>query len=202
MSPMSRSLRTCTGCGEKKEKTRMIRIVADPSGRLIPDLKGTMPSRGAYVCPDARCVTKAAGGRLAASLKTAGGNVRIARVLQDDIGAAYRRRVLSLLGQARKSGKVTSGTSLVEGELRRRSDGTWFGLVAEDASPGIAERIEGALEAASVPYSVFLSKDELGDAVGKSPRSVVLVRDEGMARVIRESLERFHSVLNNGGLDQ
>jgi predicted RNA-binding protein YlxR (DUF448 family) len=198
----SQPLRTCTGCGEKKEKTRMVRVVADPSGRFIPDLKGSMPSRGAYVCPDANCITKAVGGRLAVSLKVSRNEPGNAGDLKAAIAAAYRQRVLSLLGQARKSGRVTSGTSLVEGELRRGGQQRWFGLIALDASSNIAEKIEKALERASVPYRIFLYKEKLGDAVGKSPRSVVLVRDENMARVIQESVDRCQSILSNGGLDQ
>lgn len=180
----------------------MVRVVADPSGRFIPDLKGSMPSRGAYVCPDAGCITKAVGGRLSVSLKVSRNEPGNAGDLKAAIAAAYRQRVLSLLGQARKSGRVTSGTSLVEGELRRGGQQRWFGLIALDASSNIAEKIEKALKRASVPYRIFLYKEKLGDAVGKSPRSVVLIRDENMARVIRESVDRCQSILSNGGLDQ
>jgi predicted RNA-binding protein YlxR (DUF448 family) len=202
MCPKLPPLRTCTGCGQKKEKTKMVRVVADPSGRLIADLKGSMPSRGAYVCPDLSCIKKAATGRLAYSLKVGKDSGKTAAELQGTILAAYRQRVLSLLGQARKSGRVTSGTNLVEGELRRGSDEAWLGLMAGDASLNIAEKIEKALKAASVPYRIFSDKEGLGNAVGKSPRSIILVKDGGMARVIRESLDRCQNVLSNGGLDK
>ena len=164
-------LRTCTGCGEKKVKSELVRVVVDPSGRPVPDLKGGLPSRGAYVCPEGSCIKRAAAGRLAFSLGAGKGRGWSASDIRSSIAAAYRRRVLSLLGQARKSGRVISGTSMVEGELRRRNDETWLGLVAEDASAGITERIEKALEAASVPYRIFSDRMELGRAVGKSPRS-------------------------------
>ncbi len=180
----------------------MVRVVADPSGRLIPDLKGSMPSRGAYVCPDSGCIKKAMGGRLAKSLKVRGQGEQSADELGKDIAAAYRKRVLSMLGQARKSGRVTSGTSLVEGELRRCANGKWLGLLAVDASPNIGDSIRKALTGACVPFRVSFRKEELGDAIGKSPRSAVLVRDEGMAKVIRESLDHLENVVGNGGSDQ
>ena len=202
MCPKSPPLRTCAGCGEKKQKERMVRIVADPAGRLIPDLRGTLPSRGTYVCPEARCVTRASGGRLGASLRLGNGPGQEAGNLSEIIAAAYRRRVLSLLGQARKSGRVTSGTNLVEGALRRGSDGTWLALLAVDASPLVVKRMRKALKAASVPHRTFLHKTELGDALGKSPRSVLLVRNAGMAKGILESLDRCQSVLSHGGLNQ
>ena len=95
-------MRICTGCGERKEKSEMVRIVADPSGLLIPDLKGSLPSRGAYVCPDARCISKASAGRLRASLKVPKGSNTDSEMLLEALADGYRRRIISLLGQAKK----------------------------------------------------------------------------------------------------
>jgi len=192
-------IRTCTGCGKRREKTSMVRVIRSPSGTLVPDLKGSLPSRGVYVCPEGSCIRKAMKGRLSASLKVQGQVQESAEDLQRDIAAAYLRRALSLLGQARKSGRVSSGTNLVEGELRRGAESTWLGLVAEDASPDIGDKIKKALSKASVPFRESFSRDDLGNAVGKSPRSVVLVRDEGIARAIRMSLDHGKNVMSQGG---
>lgn len=199
MAARSRPLRICTGCGERKEKAEMVRIVADPSGFLIPDLKGNLPSRGAYVCPDAGCISKASAGRLNASLKADKSSIKGFAKLQDAVAESYRRRIISLLGQARKSGNFTSGTNLVEAELRRDPQPHWFAMLARDISEDILEKIVKRLDLASVPYGVFLSKEDLGDALGKSPRSVVLVKDAGIAGAIGESLDRCLRVLNKGG---
>jgi len=195
-------VRTCTGCGERKEKTEMVRIVADPSGHLVPDLRGNLPSRGAYVCPDARCISKASAGRLGASLKVREGSGFDPHGLQEILADGYHRRIISLLGQAKKSGKFTSGTNLVEGELRRGSGAQCLAIIARDVSEDIKEKMQRSLESASVPFRVLLYKDELGDALGQSPRSVVLIKDAGIAKAIVESLDRYMRVLNKGGLDQ
>lgn len=179
-----------------------MRVVRSPSGVLVPDLKGSMPSRGAYVCPEGGCIRKAMNGRLAASLKISGNVAGSAEDLQKDIATAYLLRALSLLGQARKSGRVSSGTSLVEGELRRGADERWLALVAEDASSDIGEKIRKALTRASVPFRESFTRDDLGSAVGKGPRSVVLVRDEGIAGAIRVSLDHRKNVMSQGGSDQ
>ncbi|UCG38372.1 MAG: DUF448 domain-containing protein [bacterium] len=202
MAPKARPVRTCTGCGQRKEKVQMVRIVADPSGELVPDLKGRLPSRGAYVCPDADCIRKAAAGRLPASLRTGGLPPAEVRGLAGSIAALYSLRVRSMLGQARKSGRLVTGTSLVEGELRRGAGEGWLGLVATDASPEISGRIVRVLRGASVPFRVFMSKSDIGEAVGKSPRSVALVKDAGIAASIEESVDRYRRVLNKGGSDQ
>ncbi len=202
MSPRSRPVRICTGCGERKEKTEMVRIVADPSGLLIPDLKNNLPSRGAYVCPDARCIDKASAGRLRASLRAPKGSGAGSEGLQEAVAAGYRRRIISLLGQAKKSGRFISGTNLVEGEIRRGAQGQWLAILARDVSEDISEKMLRSLESASVPFRFFLGKDELGDILGKSPRSVVLIKDGGIARAIEESMDRYLRVLDKGGLDQ
>jgi predicted RNA-binding protein YlxR (DUF448 family) len=195
-------VRICTGCGERKEKSEMVRIVADPSGLLIPDLKGNLPSRGAYVCPDASCIGKASTGRLRASLKVPKDSGAVSEGLQKAVADVYRRRIISLLGQAKKSGKFISGTNLVEGEIRRGPNAHWLAVLARDVSDDISEKMLRNLESASVPFRYFFSKDELGDALGKSPRSVVLVKDTGLAKAIVESIDRYLRVLNKGGSDQ
>jgi ribosomal protein L7Ae-like RNA K-turn-binding protein len=195
-------VRICSGCGERKEKSEMVRIVADPSGLLIPDLKGNLPSRGAYVCPDASCIGKASTGRLRASLKVPKDSGAVSEGLQKAVADVYRRRIISLLGQAKKSGKFISGTNLVEGEIRRGPNAHWLAVLARDVSDDISEKMLRNLESASVPFRYFFSKDELGDALGKSPRSVVLVKDTGLAKAIVESIDRYLRVLNKGGSDQ
>lgn len=63
-------LRRCTGCGEMKTKTELVRAVKGPNkndenGKLISrgsvtlDLTGKASGRGAYVCKDSECLNKA-----------------------------------------------------------------------------------------------------------------------------------------------
>ncbi|HET6636732.1 MAG TPA: YlxR family protein [Streptomyces sp.] len=47
--------RTCVGCRERAAKTDLLRVVSD-DGRCVPDLRGTLPGRGAYVHPVQTCV--------------------------------------------------------------------------------------------------------------------------------------------------
>lgn len=202
MAQKSGPVRVCTGCGRRKEKVELVRLVADPSGSVIPDLKGSLPSRGAYVCPDKGCIEKACKGRLRASLKLPGGSSVSAREVGQAVAEACRRRVCSLLGQARKSGKCISGTNLVEAEVRRGARPEWLAVLAGDASADISEKIRKSLVSAGVPCTVFLDKDGIGRSLGKSPRSVVLVKDAGMAKAIVQSVDRWHRVLDKGGLDR
>ena len=52
-------LRQCVGCGEMKGKKEMLRVLKTPEGEICLDTTGKKNGRGAYVCPDKECITKA-----------------------------------------------------------------------------------------------------------------------------------------------
>lgn len=63
-------LRKCTGCGEMKPKTELIRVLKAPEKRdengsvtagaaILLDLTGKQSGRGAYVCKSSECFEKA-----------------------------------------------------------------------------------------------------------------------------------------------
>ncbi|WP_371655023.1 MULTISPECIES: YlxR family protein [unclassified Streptomyces] len=47
--------RTCVGCRERAAKTDLLRIV-EVEGVCVPDPRGTLPGRGAYVHPASVCL--------------------------------------------------------------------------------------------------------------------------------------------------
>ncbi|WP_282797857.1 YlxR family protein [Streptomyces sp. CC224B] len=47
--------RTCVGCRERAAKSELLRIVAI-EGVCVPDPRGTLPGRGAYVHPALVCL--------------------------------------------------------------------------------------------------------------------------------------------------
>ncbi|MEU5596000.1 YlxR family protein [Streptomyces sp. NPDC020298] len=50
--------RTCVGCRERAAKTELLRIVAIKDA-CVPDPRGTLPGRGAYVHPAQVCLDQA-----------------------------------------------------------------------------------------------------------------------------------------------
>ncbi|MFJ4469656.1 YlxR family protein [Streptomyces sp. NPDC089424] len=50
--------RTCVGCRERAAKTELLRTVAI-EGECVPDPRGTLPGRGAYVHPALVCLDQA-----------------------------------------------------------------------------------------------------------------------------------------------
>lgn len=63
-------IRQCTGCRQVRPKREMIRVVRTPDGQVVLDATGKRSGRGAYVCPNPDCLTKALNSnRLARSLE-------------------------------------------------------------------------------------------------------------------------------------
>lgn len=51
--------RACIGCGEMKDKKKLIRVVKTPEGEFVLDATGKKNGRGAYLCPSEDCLEKA-----------------------------------------------------------------------------------------------------------------------------------------------
>ncbi len=51
--------RTCIACRTKRAKNELLRVTRTPAGDVELDLEQAKPGRGAYVCRDEACVTRA-----------------------------------------------------------------------------------------------------------------------------------------------
>lgn len=51
--------RSCIGCGLKKDKSDLLRIVRSPEGEFSLDPSGRKNGRGAYICMNPDCLEKA-----------------------------------------------------------------------------------------------------------------------------------------------
>ncbi len=49
----------CAGCREGKPKKELVRVVKSPDGEISVDLTGKKSGRGAYICKNEACLTKA-----------------------------------------------------------------------------------------------------------------------------------------------
>ena len=52
-------MRQCIGCGEMKPKKEMIRVIKTAEDEIILDTTGRKNGRGAYICPESKCMQKA-----------------------------------------------------------------------------------------------------------------------------------------------
>lgn len=58
-SPRPQPERRCVGCGERRTKKELIRVVRTPEGNIVLDRTGRANGRGAYICPSTDCLAKA-----------------------------------------------------------------------------------------------------------------------------------------------
>ncbi|MBQ8357558.1 MAG: YlxR family protein [Clostridia bacterium] len=51
--------RQCLGCGERRPKPELLRVVRDPAGNVSLDFTGKKSGRGAYICKNVACLRQA-----------------------------------------------------------------------------------------------------------------------------------------------
>lgn len=96
------------------------------------------------------------------------------------------KRLFSLLGFAQRAGKLVSGETAVEQVLRRGK--ARMLLLATDASESTIGKLTGQAEKRSVPVHRIATREQIGEAIGRSPRASVAVVDEQFAGAIAEAL--------------
>lgn len=89
-----------------------------------------------------------------------------------------------MLGLAARAGAILPGTERVREAIRAGT--VHFVLVAADASANSQDKLIPLLESRAVEYSVALTRDELGGAVGKAGVSAVGITEKNLAlRVVQ-----------------
>ena len=172
-------MRMCTGCGEMKPKKDLVRVVKAPdakdengqvlaAGGVSLDLTGRKPGRGAYVCRNAACLKAARKAR------------RFEKAFSCQIPSEVYDRLLSLLGLARRAGRLSLGndpvlSSMEEGKAK-------LVLVCPDLSQRTLKGIESRAEAFGVPLvTIEQTMDQVSMSLGKRC-GVLALNDEGFAR--------------------
>ncbi|WP_182084251.1 RNA-binding protein [Aureimonas sp. ME7] len=175
----------------------LIRFVAGPDGRAVPDLRRRLPGRGAHVEARRSAVELAVKRRLfARALKR---DIAGTESLADEVEALLVRAAGGAIGIARKAGQIVTGATKVEAAIR---SGKALGVLhASDAAPDGVRKLDGArlafaAETGGKPVSTCraLSADEIGLAMGDQNviHAAILSGGAGSALIERlEALERY-----------
>lgn len=186
--------RTCVACRETLSQDRLIRYVVAPDGRLVVDYRHRLPGRGAYTCVNIDCLRKAVD-KKQFQRSFRGKCTKIdSEALIKELHNALEQKIINLLGMGRKSGQVISGSNAVMAGLRQ---GTELGLVimTEDISAAIADKVNALADRCQVECSQLLSKDLLGQILGKGERSVVALQRGALTDAILIELQRYKQLL-------
>lgn len=98
------------------------------------------------------------------------------------------QKVKNLLGLAQRAGKLISGDFAVEKAVKR--GGAPLVLLAMDCAANNTKKYTQMAENHGVPLRTLLTKEELGQAIGKELRAVVLVNDSGFAKALLAEIDQ------------
>lgn len=98
-----------------------------------------------------------------------------------------QNKVLSMLGLAKRAGKVVSGEFSVEKAVR--SGKAYLVIVAEDSSANTRKNFTNMCTYYKLPLIFIGTKEILGHAIGCESRASVAVTDSGFARSIENSMK-------------
>ena len=96
-------------------------------------------------------------------------------------------KIYSYLGLATRAGKIVSGDDSTLLELKRGN--VKLVIVATDASNNTKKLFKDKSSYRNISYVYFSTKLQLGLSIGKAPRAVIGVKDEGFANKITELLK-------------
>jgi ribosomal protein L7Ae-like RNA K-turn-binding protein len=103
-----------------------------------------------------------------------------------------KTEIYDLLGLARRAGKIAAGDTAVEACLKKRKGALL--IIAGDA-PGSLKKYQQWAADLGIAVLNTGEKRTLGEALGLSPRAVVLVMDEGFSRLIlKRGVEAGHTM--------
>ncbi len=153
--------RRCIATGESGAAGRLIRFVLGPGGEVVPDLAGRLPGRGAWLAAERALVDRAVAKKLfSRAFRT---QAAAPADLADRLEALLVRRLVELIGLARKAGQAVTGFEKVRARLREGAAG-----VLVEARDGAADgRGKLARLAGETPVIAVLDAAELGLAFGR-----------------------------------
>jgi uncharacterized protein len=174
--------RKCIATGEVQPKNGLVRFVAGPDGRIVPDLAGKLPGRGLYVSADRAALEKAVKKGLFS--RAAKQPVQVPDGLADLLEQMLARRVIDLISLARKSGEAIAGYEKVKAMLQMEEASVL--IQAEDGSGRGKTKL-------STPYGGryigWLTADELGAAFGRQTVIHAALGSGGLVpRIVEEAM--------------
>lgn len=95
-------------------------------------------------------------------------------------------RFYSFIGLIQKSGNLICGYNNCIYDIKK--DKCKLLIIAEDASQNTRDKFISLCKSRNIPYMVYGSKNEFGFKLGKSPKSVLAVKDENMSKVVQDMI--------------
>ena len=211
--------RQCIGCMTSRPKKELVRVVRAPSGEISIDLVGKKPGRGAYLCPDPDCLTKAKRKRRWSAALSSRFPPRFT-MRWPHSWPTWKRRpsrmakhnntpekpkmapeeaLFQALSLCRKAGALTMGFDAVEDACVKSK--AWLVMVASDASAKTVQRLNYAVGDLVDVISMPLTQDRLAD-ISRKPVAVYAVTDRNLAKLCFDRLSDCGAIKNEEDMSE
>ncbi len=181
--------RRCLATGEVLAKERLLRFVVGPDGEIVPDPAARLPGRGLWLKPERAIIRRAQTRGLFA--RAAKAKVKVPDDLLERLVAMERRRLLDLLGLARRAGVLVTGFEKVRAAIA----GGTVAVLLEAAEAGDDGRGKlAALAAHRAPGALLcdgFTIAELSQALGREHAVHAAVLQSGIAGRIKDAAARL-----------
>lgn len=175
-------IRTCIGCRQKYDKYSLIRIVQNEDGSYEIDFNQTKNGRGFYICPICTCL-RISIRKLNHYRKRISLSPNQQSFLQNQVEDIIQKdKIFSLVGLARKAGKVAIGQTASEAVIKKKQAQLVF--VAIDASENTRNKFDFLSKQAKIKCENMGSKSEWGNLFGRESVAVFAILHRGFARAI------------------
>jgi len=181
--PETGPLRRCLVTREQGKREEMLRFAVSPEGRVVFDVTATLPGRGLWLSAQPGVLHQAI--RRGAFARGAKAQVVVPPSLADEVAAALTRRLIDLLGLARRSGAAISGFEKAREWLS--VGGAGLVVQAADGSPEERARFVGGRD---IPVVAVLSGAALGRIFGREHTVHVVISPGRLAAMIEIEARR------------
>lgn len=199
--------RKCVARNQVRDPAVMIRFVTGPDNLVYPDILGKLPGRGVWVSANREDLeTAIQKGGFKRGFK---GNVNLPENLPAQVEAGLRKHTLSLIGMAKKSGKLFIGFDQVMAAAR--TDALGWRIEASDGAEGSRGKIRALSKAVAHEVELKLPRvigcfhsTELGAVVGREAITHCAVPHGRIAKSLGISARRlggFVSLVPEGWAD-
>lgn len=114
--PKQESKRRCIVTGEVFPQSELLRFVADPQSRVVPDIKGNLPGRGMWLLPKAAILQEAIDKKLFS--RASRQQAIIDGTLIEKTGTLLLQQALNYLSRARMAKELVNGFEKVSAAVQ------------------------------------------------------------------------------------